>query len=72
MRATRKRPIWAPHRRVEFRPGVLLLPLKTPTLPPASCTNCYVLGTGRNSIWWIRAHPYEPETDKLLQALEAC
>lgn len=32
-------------RLVEFRPGVVLLPLRTPTLPPASFTNCYLLGT---------------------------
>jgi len=35
-----------PFRRVEFRPGVVLLPLKTPTLPPATHTNCYLLGDG--------------------------
>ncbi len=34
-----------PFRLVEFRPGVILLPLRTPTLPPASYTNCYLLGT---------------------------
>ena len=34
-----------PFRRIEFRPGVVLLPLRTPTLPPASYTNCYLLGT---------------------------
>jgi glyoxylase-like metal-dependent hydrolase (beta-lactamase superfamily II)/8-oxo-dGTP pyrophosphatase MutT (NUDIX family) len=33
-----------PHRWLEFRPGVLLFPLPTPTLPPASHTNCFVLG----------------------------
>jgi glyoxylase-like metal-dependent hydrolase (beta-lactamase superfamily II)/8-oxo-dGTP pyrophosphatase MutT (NUDIX family) len=32
-------------RLIEFRPGVVLLPLRTPTLPPASYTNCYLLGT---------------------------
>lgn len=35
-----------PWRRVEFRPGVLMLPLPTATLPPASHTNAYLLGTG--------------------------
>ncbi|HUO85820.1 MAG TPA: MBL fold metallo-hydrolase, partial [Thermoanaerobaculia bacterium] len=35
-----------PYRRIEFRPGVLLLPLATRTLPPADRTNAYLLGTG--------------------------
>lgn len=33
-----------PHRRIEFRPHVLLFPLPTPTLPPAAYTNAYVVG----------------------------
>ncbi len=32
--------------RLEFQRGVLLYPLVTPTLPPATHTNCYLLGTG--------------------------
>jgi glyoxylase-like metal-dependent hydrolase (beta-lactamase superfamily II)/8-oxo-dGTP pyrophosphatase MutT (NUDIX family) len=35
-----------PYRRVEFRPAVLLLPLPTATLPPATHTNAYLVGTG--------------------------
>ena len=35
-----------PFRRIEFRPGVLMFPLATPTLPPADRTNAYLLGTG--------------------------
>jgi glyoxylase-like metal-dependent hydrolase (beta-lactamase superfamily II)/8-oxo-dGTP pyrophosphatase MutT (NUDIX family) len=34
-----------PYRRIEFRPGVILLPLATRTLPPADRTNAYLLGT---------------------------
>lgn len=30
--------------RIEFQQGVRLLPLRTPTLPPATHTNCYLLG----------------------------
>jgi glyoxylase-like metal-dependent hydrolase (beta-lactamase superfamily II)/8-oxo-dGTP pyrophosphatase MutT (NUDIX family) len=33
--------------RVWFSPGILLAPLETPTLPPATTTNCYVVGTDR-------------------------
>jgi len=32
--------------RIEMQKGVLLFPLETPTLPPATHTNCYVLGNG--------------------------
>ncbi|HEX6202926.1 MAG TPA: MBL fold metallo-hydrolase [Thermoanaerobaculia bacterium] len=35
-----------PYRRIEFRPGVVLLPVATRTLPPADRTNAYLLGTG--------------------------
>ncbi len=34
-----------PFRRVELRPGVVMLPLLTHTLPPAVTTNAYLLGT---------------------------
>lgn len=33
-------------RRIEFRPGTLVFPLQTLTLPPASTTNCILLGFG--------------------------
>ena len=33
-----------PHRRIEFRPGVFVFPLATRTLPPATHTNCYLVG----------------------------
>jgi glyoxylase-like metal-dependent hydrolase (beta-lactamase superfamily II)/8-oxo-dGTP pyrophosphatase MutT (NUDIX family) len=32
--------------RIEMQKGVLLFPLETPTLPPATHTNCYLLGNG--------------------------
>ncbi len=35
-----------PFRRIELRPGVLLFPLRTATLPPASHTNAFLLGFG--------------------------
>jgi glyoxylase-like metal-dependent hydrolase (beta-lactamase superfamily II) len=35
-----------PVRRVELRPGVLMFPLATQTLPPALTTNAYLLGFG--------------------------
>lgn len=35
-----------PLRRIEMRPGILMFPLATHTLPPASTTNVYLLGNG--------------------------
>ena len=32
--------------RIEFQRGIFLLPLVTPTLPPATHTNCYLVGHG--------------------------
>lgn len=32
--------------RIEFQRGIRMFPLRTPTLPPATHTNCYLLGDG--------------------------
>lgn len=32
--------------RIELQRGIMLFPLETPTLPPATHTNCYLLGNG--------------------------
>ena len=37
--------------KVRFSPGVVLAPLKTPTLPPASTTNCCVVG--HEELWVV-------------------
>jgi glyoxylase-like metal-dependent hydrolase (beta-lactamase superfamily II) len=36
--------------RIEFQRGVQFLPLRTPTLPPAQFTNCWVVGTGEIAV----------------------
>jgi glyoxylase-like metal-dependent hydrolase (beta-lactamase superfamily II) len=43
-----------------MRPGIVLIPLRTPTLPPATHTNCYVIG-GNEVIVIDPASPYEEE-----------
>jgi glyoxylase-like metal-dependent hydrolase (beta-lactamase superfamily II)/8-oxo-dGTP pyrophosphatase MutT (NUDIX family) len=50
--------------RIEFRPGIFLFPVKTPTLPPATHTNCYVIG-GSEVIIIDPASVYEEEQAKL-------
>ena len=57
-----------PFRRVEFRPGVLLFPLKTPTLPPATHTNTYVLGR-RRAVVIDPGTPLEDDIGGLIAAL---
>ncbi|MGD2113744.1 MAG: MBL fold metallo-hydrolase [Acidobacteriota bacterium] len=58
-----------PHRAIELRPGVLLFPLPTPTLPPAAHTNCYVLGT-HEAVLVDPGTPWEEEIDRLAAALD--
>jgi flavorubredoxin len=43
-----------------MRPGIVLVPLRTPTLPPATHTNCYIVG-GDEVIVIDPASPYEEE-----------
>ncbi|MBJ93065.1 MAG: MBL fold metallo-hydrolase [Rickettsiales bacterium] len=55
----------APHQPFSVSPGIDVIPLRTPTLPPATHTNCIVLG-GRQSIVVDPASPYPDEQDRLL------
>ncbi len=59
---------FGPFRRVEFRPGVVLLPLATPTLPPARRTNAVLLGR-RQAVLVDPATTLPDETERLLRAL---
>jgi glyoxylase-like metal-dependent hydrolase (beta-lactamase superfamily II)/8-oxo-dGTP pyrophosphatase MutT (NUDIX family) len=59
-----------PFRRIEFRPGVTLLPLRTPTLPPATHTNAFLLGH-RQAVLVDPATPFEDEIERLSGALAA-
>jgi len=56
-----------PVRRIEFRPGFVCFPVRTPTKPPATHTNCYLVGS-REFVVIDPASPYEEEQ----QALAAC
>jgi ribonuclease/clavin/mitogillin len=49
-----------PVRRIEFLPGFVCVPLRTPTKPPATTTNCYVVGT-HDFIIFDPGSPYEDE-----------
>src|ERR1044072_7029283 len=49
-----------PVRRIEFLPGFVCVPLRTPTKPPATTTNCYVVGTRD----FIAVDPGSPSEDE--------
>ena len=56
-------------RRLEFQRGVRLVPLRTATLPPATHTNAYLLGTGELLV--VDPGSDDPaETDALLRFLQ--
>lgn len=53
---------------VRFSPGIVLAPLRTPTLPPATTTNCYVVGHER--LWVVDpGSPHVDEQERLLALL---
>jgi endoribonuclease LACTB2 len=56
-------------RRIEMRPGILLFPLLTPTLPPATHTNCYLVGNPEFVII-DPASPYEEEQARLAEFIQ--
>lgn len=59
-----------PFRRIEFRPGVTMLPLATATLPPADRTNAFLLGTAER-VLIDPGTPFPAELDRLRRALDA-
>lgn len=59
-----------PYRRVEFRPGVLMLPLATATLPPATHTNAFLLGHGERVLIDPGAGD-ETTVERLVEAVRA-
>jgi glyoxylase-like metal-dependent hydrolase (beta-lactamase superfamily II)/8-oxo-dGTP pyrophosphatase MutT (NUDIX family) len=54
---------------IETRPGITMVPVRTPTLPPATHTNCYLIG-GEEVIVIDPASPYEEEQQLLDRVIE--
>ncbi len=52
------------HFRLEFRYGFTCCPVRTPTLPPATHTNCYLIG-GEEFVIIDPGSPYDEEQQKL-------
>jgi ribonuclease/clavin/mitogillin len=59
-----------PFRIIEFRPGFLVFPLATPTLPPATHTNAILAGFA-DAVLIDPGSPYEDENRRLVEALRA-
>ncbi len=58
-----------PVRRIEFRQGFICFPVRTPTKPPATHTNCYLVGNDEIVII-DPASPYEDEQAELAKCVD--
>jgi len=58
-----------PARRIEFRPGFICFPVRTNTLPPATHTNCYIIGS-KEFIVIDPASPFEEEQAALASCID--
>lgn len=55
---------------IDFRPGIRVFPVRTPTLPPATHTNCYIVGHGRDLVVIDPASPDEEEQARLDRVID--
>jgi glyoxylase-like metal-dependent hydrolase (beta-lactamase superfamily II) len=58
-----------PVRRIEFRPGFICFPVRTPTKPPATHTNCYIVGS-KEIVIIDPASPFEEEQAALASCVD--
>lgn len=59
-----------PVRRIEFRPNYICFPVRTPTKPPATHTNCYLIYNSREILVIDPGSPYEEEQQALAAAVD--
>src|SRR5688572_6349898 len=59
-----------PTRKIEFRPSYICFPLRTPTKPPATHTNCYLIYTSSEILVIDPGSPYEDEQLALAEAVD--
>lgn len=59
-----------PTRRIEFYPNYICFPVRTPTKPPATHTNCYLIYTSRELLIVDPGSPYEDEQLALATAID--
>jgi glyoxylase-like metal-dependent hydrolase (beta-lactamase superfamily II)/8-oxo-dGTP pyrophosphatase MutT (NUDIX family) len=59
-----------PTRRMEFHPNYICFPLRTPTRPPATHTNCYLIYSAEEFLIVDPGSPYEDEQKALAQCVD--
>ena len=59
-----------PVRRIEFRPNYICFPVRTPTKPPATHTNCYLIYNSQQILAIDPGSPYEEEQQALSSAID--
>jgi endoribonuclease LACTB2 len=59
-----------PVRRIEFRPNYICFPVRTPTKPPATHTNCYLICTSQEVLVIDPGSPYEDEQQALANCID--
>ncbi|MEK6334310.1 MAG: MBL fold metallo-hydrolase [Acidobacteriota bacterium] len=59
-----------PTRRIEFHPNYLCFPVRTPTKPPATHTNCYLIYTSSEILIVDPGSPYEDEQQALAECVD--
>jgi glyoxylase-like metal-dependent hydrolase (beta-lactamase superfamily II) len=57
-------------RRIEFRPNYICFPVRTPTKPPATHTNCYLVYTSSEILIVDPGSPYEDEQQALADCVD--
>ncbi len=60
----------APTRRIEFLPRYICFPVRTPTKPPATHTNCYLIYNSREVLVVDPGSPYEDEQQALAECVD--
>jgi glyoxylase-like metal-dependent hydrolase (beta-lactamase superfamily II)/8-oxo-dGTP pyrophosphatase MutT (NUDIX family) len=59
-----------PTRQIEFRQNYICFPVRTPTKPPATHTNCYLIYTSREILVVDPGSPYEDEQQELAECVD--
>src|SRR4030095_2136579 len=59
-----------PTRKIEFRPNYICFPVCTPTKPPATHTNAYLIYTSREILVIDPGSPYEEEQRALAECVD--
>ncbi len=57
-------------RRIEFLPNYICFPVRTPTKPPATHTNCYLIHTTKEILVIDPGSPYEEEQQALASTID--